>query len=306
MHEPVLLEEVLDGLAVKPGDCLIDGTLGGGGHAEAILERVGSTGRLLGIDRDPYALARAHERLARFSNAVLVRGNFAEMSALAQRAGFDAVDGILLDLGVSSMQLDTPERGFSFRADAALDMRMDPDLPRTAADWVNETPEADLADVLWRYGEERASRRIARFIAGARARAPIRTTGQLAELVARAKGGIRGKIHPATQTFQALRVAVNDEFGALERGLEAALGLLKVGGRLAVIAFHSLEDRIVKRRLAAHVGVRESLEAGGERWTVMAPPVRWIVKTPRMAGNAEVQRNPRARSARLRVVERTQ
>lgn len=304
MHEPVLLEEVLAGLAVRPGGCFIDGTLGGGGHAEAILERVGPTGRLLGIDRDPHALALVRERLARFPNAVLARGNFADMSALAQRAEFNGVDGVLLDIGVSSMQLDTPSRGFSFQADAALDMRMDPDLPRSAADWVNEATETDLADVLWRYGEERASRRIARFIAEARARAPIRTTGQLAELVARAKGGARGRIHPATQTFQALRVAVNDELGALERGIEAALALLKVGGRLAVIAFHSLEDRMAKRRLSAHVGVRESLEAGGERWIVAAPPVKWIVKTPRMAGDEEVSRNPRARSARLRVVER--
>ncbi|HMP76055.1 MAG TPA: 16S rRNA (cytosine(1402)-N(4))-methyltransferase RsmH [Kiritimatiellia bacterium] len=304
MHESVLVEEVLAGLAVKPGGAYIDGTLGGGGHAEAILERIGPGGRLLGIDRDPVALALARERLRGFPNAVVLRGNFSEMSALAPAAGFANVDGVLLDIGVSSMQLDTPSRGFSFQHDAALDMRMDPDLPRSAADWVNETPEADLADVLWRYGEERASRRIARFIVEARTRAPIRTTGELADLVARAKGGPRGRIHPATQTFQALRVAVNDELGALERGLEAAMNLLGTGGRLAVIAFHSLEDRIVKQRLAAHVGRRESLEAGGERWIVTPPRAAWVVKSPAMAGEEEVKRNPRARSARLRVVER--
>jgi 16S rRNA (cytosine1402-N4)-methyltransferase len=304
VHAPVLLEETIEALAVAPGGTYIDGTLGGGGHAEAILERIGAGGRLLGIDRDPEALALARTRLARFPGVCIVHGAFADMMAIAHQHGFDAVDGILLDIGVSSMQLETPSRGFSFQHDAPLDMRMDPSLPRTAADWVNETPETDLADVLWRYGEERASRRIARIIADARARAPIRTTRELAELVARAKGGRRSRIHPATQTFQALRIAVNDELGQLERGLEAALSLLKVGGRLAVICFHSLEDRIVKRRLGEHVGRRESLESGGERWVAASPPARWVINGPRMASADEVRRNPRARSARLRVVER--
>ncbi|MCZ7591472.1 MAG: 16S rRNA (cytosine(1402)-N(4))-methyltransferase RsmH [Kiritimatiellae bacterium] len=304
MHEPVLLEEVLVGLAVKPGGHYIDGTLGGGGHARAILEQAGPKGRLLGIDRDPHALALAQARLADLPNATLARGNFSEMKTLAQQHGLGGVDGVLLDIGVSSMQLDTPERGFSFQADAPLDMRMDPDIPRSAADWANQISESDLADVLWRFGEERASRRIARFIVEARQRAPIRTTSELAELVVRAKGGQRGRIHPATQTFQALRVAVNNELGALEEGIESALSLLKSGGRLAVISFHSLEDRIVKQRMAAHVGRRESLEAGGERWIVSPPRVKWIVKTPAMAGETEMKRNPRARSARLRVVER--
>lgn len=304
MHEPVLLEEVLVGLAVKPGGHYIDGTLGGGGHARAILEQAGPKGRLLGIDRDPHALALAQARLADLPNATLARGNFSEMKTLAQQHGLGGVDGVLLDIGVSSMQLDTPERGFSFQADAPLDMRMDPDIPRSAADWANQISESDLADVLWRFGEERASRRIARFIVEARQRAPIRTTSELAELVVRAKGGQRGRIHPATQTFQALRVAVNNELGALEEGIESALSLLKSGGRLAVISFHSLEDRIVKQRMAAHVGRRESLEAGGERWIVSPPRVKWIVKSPAMAGETEVKRNPRARSARLRVVKR--
>lgn len=304
MHEPVLLEEVVEGLAVKPGGAYIDGTLGAGGHAVAVLERTGEKGRLLGIDRDPEALALARQRLAAFPNAVLVRGNFADMTLIAQQTGFGAVDGILLDVGVSSMQLDAPERGFSFQADGPLDMRMDPSAPMTAADWLNAATEEEIADVLWRYGEERAARRIARFVTEARGRAPIRSTREFAGLVARAKGGVRGRIHPATQSFQALRVVVNDELAALERGIEAALSLLKTGGRLAVISFHSLEDRVVKHRFAAHVGRRESLQAGGERWQVDPPPVAWVVKTPRMASGAEVERNPRARSARLRVVER--
>jgi 16S rRNA (cytosine1402-N4)-methyltransferase len=304
VHVPVLLEETIEALAVAPGGTYIDGTVGGGGHAEAILERIGAEGRMLGIDRDPAALALARERLSRFPTVRLAQGDFADMMAIAHRHGIFAVDGVLLDIGVSSMQLDTPDRGFSFQHDAPLDMRMDPALPRTAANWVNEAPESELADVLWRYGEERAARRIARFIAAARARAPICTTGELAELVARAKGGRRGRIHPATQTFQALRIAVNDELGQLERGLEAALALLKTGGRLAVICFHSLEDRIVKRRLSEHVGRRESLESGGERRIAKPPLARWVIKGPRMAGEDEVRRNPRARSARLRAVER--
>lgn len=304
VHEPVLLEEVLEGLAVKPGGTYIDGTVGAGGHANAILERAGDNGRLLGIDRDPQALVLARARLAAFPNAVLVHGNFSDMTAIAQQAGVGGVDGILLDVGVSSMQIDTPQRGFSFQADAPLDMRMDPSGTMTASDWLNTATEAEIADVLWRYGEERASRRIARFVTEARARAPIRTTREFADLVVRAKGGARGRIHPATQAFQALRIVVNDELTALERGIESALGLLRAGGRLAVIAFHSLEDRVVKRRFSAHVGRRESLEAGGERWLADPPPVAWVIKTPRMATGKEVERNPRARSARLRVVER--
>ncbi len=304
VHEPVLLEEVVEGLAVRPGGTYIDGTVGAGGHANAILARAGVGGRLLGVDRDPQALALARGRLAAHPGAVLARGNFADLSEIAGRAGFAAVDGILLDIGVSSMQLGTPGRGFSFQTDEPLDMRMDPEGPVTAADWLHAASESDVADALWRYGEERASRRIARFVVEARARSPIRTTREFADLVARAKGGARGRIHPATQAFQALRIVVNDELAALERGIESALGLLRVGGRLAVISFHSLEDRVVKRRCSAHVGRRESLEAGGERWLADPPPVAWVEKTPRMASEEEVARNPRARSARLRVVER--
>lgn len=304
MHAPVLLKEAIENLAVKAGGIYIDGTVGGGGHAEAIMERVGGAGRLLGIDRDPVALEQARARLARFSNAVLVQGVFSSMIELARGAGIEAADGVLLDLGVSSMQLDAPERGFSFRSDGPLDMRMDPNLPRTAADLVNTLPETALADLLWRYGEERASRRIARWIVAARARAPIRTTGELADLVCRAVGRAGGRIHPATRTFQALRIAVNDELGELERGLEAALGLLKPGGRLVVISFHSLEDRIVKQTLGEHVGRRESLPGGGERIVVKSPQVAWVTRGVITPGPEEIRANPRARSARLRAVER--
>lgn len=305
MHRPVLLDEVIEHLAVKPGGTYIDGTVGGGGHAGAIAERLGEGGRLLGLDQDDDALALAGRNLLRFPRVRVVHGNFGDMKAIAHREGIEQADGVLLDLGVSSMQLDTADRGFSFQQDAALDMRMDRRQARTAADLVNTMSGGELADLLWTLGDERASRRIARFIVEAREASPLRTTGQLADLVARAKGGRHGRIHPATQTFQALRMAVNDELGALRRGLAGALDLLRPGGRLAVIAFHSIEDRVVKQIFAAHAGRWESLPAGGERRVGEQPPVRWIVKSPVTASDREVAANPRARSAKLRVVERT-
>lgn len=300
----MLLAEALDALAVKPGGTYLDATVGGGGHAEAILERVGLLGRLLGIDRDPAALAVAQARLSRFPNAVLARGAFSSMIELARANGMEAVDGVLLDLGVSSFQLDQAERGFSFQREGPLDMRMDPDGPTTAADLVNRAGEAELADWIRRFGEEPMARRIARQIVAARAKGPIRTTTELAAIVERAKGGHRGRIHPATKTFQALRMVVNDELAELEAGLEAAVRLLKPGGRLAVIAFHSLEDRLVKQRLSRHIPRRVSLAEGGEREEFVPPRLRWVFKGARMPGEEEVARNPRARSARLRAVER--
>lgn len=306
MHEPVLVSEVVDGLVAKPGGCYLDGTVGGGGHARAILERAGPAARLLGLDRDGAALDLAGERLSGFGaeRVVLARGNFADMMTLARQHGFARFDGILLDLGVSSMQLDTPERGFSFQHDAELDMRMDRRTGPTAADLVNTLGEAELAEVIWTLGEDREARRIARQIVVARDRAPLRRTGELADLVARAKGGRRGRIHPATQTFQALRMKVNGELEAVEQGLAAALALLAPGGRLGVITFHSLEDRLVKRTLAAHVAREESLPQGGARRVVQEPEVRWVQRKAVMAGEDEVARNPRARSAKWRVVER--
>src|SRR5581483_2415544 len=242
-HVPVLLSEVISGLAPRSGGRYLDGTLGGGGHALAILAASSPDGRLLGIDADPAALAAAGARLAPYADrAVLAHGNFRDLGRLAREHGFAPLDGIVLDLGVSSHQLDTPERGFSFTSDAPLDMRLDPTGGATAADLVNETPESDLADLIFRYGEERGSRRIARFIAEARRKRPIATTGELAELVAQALGGRHGKIHPATRTFQALRIAVNRELESLEAALPQAVDLLAPGGRIAVIAFHSLED----------------------------------------------------------------
>jgi 16S rRNA (cytosine1402-N4)-methyltransferase len=295
-HVPVLLNEVLNGLAPHAGGRYIDGTLGGGGHAAAVLEASAPDGRLLGIDADPAALAAAGARLAAFGErATLTHGNFRDIGRLAIEQGFERVDALLLDLGVSSYQLDTPGRGFSFAADAPLDMRLDPTEGKTAADLVNGTSEGELADLIYRYGEERGSRRVARFIAEARRKRPIATTGELAELVARALGGRHGKIHPATRTFQALRIAVNRELESLEMALPQAVELLGEGGRLAIISFHSLEDRIVKLFFRAESGY-----SGGER------PARLqiITKKPIEATEQEARANSRSRSAKLRVAEK--
>lgn len=303
LHQPVLLAEVLEGLQPQraPDGRFIDGTLGAGGHAAALLSAA-PRAHLLGIDRDPSALAVARERLAPFGErALLIHANYDQMAALAAQHAFAPVDGILLDLGFSSMQIDDPERGFSFRADAPLDMRYDPraDAP-SAADLLNTLSAEALADLLYTYGEERESRRLARAIVAAR---PLRTARQLAELIERALPR-REKIHPATRTFQALRIAVNDELGALERALPQTVGLLRSGGRLAIISFHSLEDRLVKRFLA-----RESADC-------LCPPrqprctcghkatLRLIARKPIAPSAAEIAANPRSRSAKLRLAER--
>jgi 16S rRNA (cytosine1402-N4)-methyltransferase len=246
LHKPVLYHEVLEALNITPGGRYIDCTVGGGGHAEGILELSSPDGMLLGIDADPEAIARVAERLSRFGKRVtLVRANFSELRAVAAKTGFDPVDGILMDLGFSSYHVERGERGFSFQKEGPLDMRFNPDQDITADVLVNELPQEEIAEIIWKYGEERRSRRIAKAIVDAR---PIHTTTELAEVVARAVGR-RGRIHPATKTFQALRIAVNDELGALEKALPQAVDLLKPGGRLAVITFHSLEDRIVKHFL---------------------------------------------------------
>ena len=306
VHVPVLLEETVSNLVTEPGGWYVDATAGAGGHAAAILAAAGLDARLLALDRDGEALELARAALAPFGDrAVLERANFSELADVAARHGMRGVRGVLLDLGVSSMQLDRPERGFSFQRDNPLDMRMDDRQELTAALLLKRLPEAELADVLWRYGEERMSRRIAKAVAQARARgAAPETTAQLAELVSNAKGGRRGHAHPATQTFQALRIAVNGELAALETVLPAALDLLAPGGRLAVISFHSLEDRMVKQFMAAHEGRMESLAKGGSRWSGQLPRARRVVRKAVVAGADETERNPRARSAKLRVLER--
>ncbi len=285
-HEPVMVAEVLRFLTPGPGKLIVDATVGTGGHAEAILER---GARLIGIDRDPSALDLARRRLARFEGRCrLVQGNFRDLEGIL--AGLDAgpVDGVLFDLGVSSAQLGDAGRGFSFLKEGPLDMRMDPSQPLTAHEIVNRWPEWEIARILREYGEERYARRIARAIVRAR---PIETTTELAEVVARCYPPGRHRIHPATRTFQALRIAVNDELSALREGLLAAIRALRPGGTVVTISFHSLEDRIVKRTLR-------------QRW--IAGEVEILTKKPLVPSAEEVARNPRARSAKLRAARRTE
>lgn len=305
MHEPVLQAEAVDLLAVRPGGTYVDCTVGGGGHAAAILQRLTAGGRLLGLDRDPDALIRAGGKLAGLGgNYVLAHGSFSQIRRLTAAHGIDRADGVMADLGLSSDQLDDPRRGFSFQLDGPLDMRMDPTSGPTAAALLARTSEEELARILRVWGEEPDARRIAGAIVRTRKASPIITTGQLAERVAAAKGGRRGRIHPATRTFMALRIAVNGELDELEQGLEAALGLLAPGGRLAIISFHSLEDRIVKQRFLRHEGRWESLAEGGRRWHGEEPAVRRVTRKAVSPSREELLRNPRGRSARLRVVER--
>lgn len=310
-HIPVLLDEVLQGLQVRPGKTYVDGTLGAGGHSAAILGAADNV-KLLGLDVDPLALDLAGKRLQHYiddGRARLVRSNFSNLDSVAERENMSPVAGVLLDLGVSSMQLDIPERGFSFRAGGPLDMRLDPSGPTTAADLVNGLPENELADLIYKYGEEPASRRIAHRIVEAREHERITTTNALEEIVFRAAGGrtagrSRNTIHPATKTFQALRIAVNRELEVLEEGLAAAVRVLEPGGRLAVISFHSLEDRIVK------LFIRQE-----QKGCICPPeyPVCMCGKKPTLkainnkvieATAEEAGRNPRSRSAKLRIAER--
>jgi len=288
-HVSVLLAEALELLAVRPGGLWVDGTVGLGGHAAALLRASAPDGRLLGLDRDTETLERARAALAGFGDRVrLDAGDYRE---IPQRLGDERADGVLLDLGISSAQLDDPERGFSFQSDGPLDMRMDRREGTTAADVVNHLPEKELADLIYAYGEERQSRRIARAIVRSRERAPLGTTAELAEIVRRAtrtgapRGARRG-LHPATRTFQALRIYVNRELEGLGEALERIAGCLAPEGRMAVIAFHSLEDRAVKNAF------RDLARRG---W-------RQLTKKPVRPSEAETRANPRARSARLRAL----
>jgi 16S rRNA (cytosine1402-N4)-methyltransferase len=303
-HAPVLLGEALEVLAVRPGGCYLDATLGRGGHSGAILERLGEAGRLLAVDRDPEAIRAGQGRFIGDPRVSIVRGNFAELARVARDAGFHAgFDGVLLDLGVSSPQLDDPLRGFSFMRDGPLDMRMDPDAGQSAAQWLGSVPEGELVRVLFEYGEERHARRIARAVLKARAEAPITTTGRLAEVVVGAVPGREPGKHPATRVFQAIRIHINDELGALDAALEQSLALLKPAARLCVISFHSLEDRRVKRFIRRHSEEAEPWRGLPEVPAHARPLLKPVGKAVR-AGAAELAMNPRARSAVLRAAER--
>jgi 16S rRNA (cytosine1402-N4)-methyltransferase len=293
-HIPVMSEEVLVWLIQKGPRIYVDCTVGYGGHAEKLLVEGGSSTRLIGIDRDEAAIAASRERLARFSSrVVLLHGHFRDLKRHLAASGVDRVDGILFDLGVSSAQLDEPTRGFSFHGDGPLDMRMDQSMGTTAADLINRWPEAQLADTIFQFGEERFSRRIARAIIHARERHPLATTKQLVSVI---EGAVpanyrHGRIHCATRTFQAFRIAVNEELDCLEPALRDAVGMLSPGGRLCAISFHSLEDRIIKHTFRALAG-RDN------------PSLMVLTKKPQVPTREESDRNPRSRSAKLRVAQR--
>jgi len=303
-HIPVMAREVVDALQPRDGGRYLDGTFGAGGYTAAMLDRADC--QVIAIDRDPDAIAAGRALAQRYAPRLrLIEGRFGDMADLLSAEGVEDVDGVALDLGVSSMQFDQADRGFSFRASGPLDMRMEKS-GASAADLVNEADETELADVIWRYGEERRSRRVARAIVEARRTKRIDTTGELAEIVRRAVGPQgRDESDPATRTFQALRIAVNDELGELERGLAAAEQVLAPGGRLAVVSFHSLEDRAVKEFVRARAGrtpgpSRHAPPRAGEQDATL----RDLTRKPMVPSDVEIAANPRARSARLRVAEK--
>ncbi|MBS0547048.1 MAG: 16S rRNA (cytosine(1402)-N(4))-methyltransferase RsmH [Proteobacteria bacterium] len=303
-HVPVLLNEVVDALAPRAGGRYLDGTFGAGGYTTAMLDRADC--EVIAIDRDPDAIAAGRALAERYAPRLrLIEGRFGDMADLLSAEGVEDVDGVTLDLGVSSMQFDRAERGFSFRNSGPLDMRMEKNGP-SAADLVNTAEEADLADIFWRYGEERKSRRVAHAIVERRREQKIETTGELAEIVRRAVGpSARDESDPATRAFQALRIAVNDELGELERGLAAAQSVLAPGGRLAVVSFHSLEDRAVKDFVRARSGRTPSPSRHAPpRGEEQAATLRDLSRKPVLPSDAEIAANPRSRSARLRVAER--
>ena len=295
-HIPVLLKEVMDALAVRPGGRYVDGTLGRAGHAKEIIAR---GGMVLGIDRDEQAIREIGE----VAGLTAVRGRHGDLKEIANEKGWSEVDGILLDLGVSSPQLDEAGRGFSFLREGPLDMRMDRSSGLSAADIVNGESADRLEEIFRELGEEPQSRRIAKAIAKEREKRKFETTVEFADFVERVVGR-RGAHHPATRVFQALRMEVNDEIGELERALEGGLGLLKSGGRFAVITFESLTDRIVKRFFAKHVGRMVSLQQGGERWEGEEPRMRAVTGKVVVASEEEADLNPRSRSAKLRAAEK--
>lgn len=305
---PVLRDEAIAALRPRPGGRYIDGTFGGGGHTRALLAAIAPDGVVLALDADPAAIARAEAMradLAIGTRLMPVQGNFADMYQVALAQGIAPVDGVLLDLGLSSFQLDAPDRGFAFRLDGPLDMRFDPTRGVPASELVNTLPEAELADLIWRFGEEPGSRRIARAVVRERSSAPVQTTAQLAGIVERALGGRRGRdTHPATRTFQALRMATNDELRVLEAALLGAVDVLAAGGRLAVIAFHSLEDRLVKRFIDRESAACVCPPEAPICVCNHQPRLRKVTRRAIKPTAGEAAANPRARSAILRVAER--
>lgn len=301
-HVPVMLEQVLAGLAIKPDGKYIDGTFGRGGHSRAILKALGPQGSLIGIDQDPLAVEAGQKLSAQDSRFQMIYGNFSELEAIVHQMDLvREIDGVMLDIGVSSPQLDEPERGFSFMQNGPLDMRMNPQAGISAAQWLAKAEEKEIADVLWRFGEEKQSRKIAKAIVAKRLEGPIETTLQLSSLIEQVMPGRREKKHPATRSFQAIRIYINQELSALESGLKATVNILKAKGRLVVISFHSLEDRIVKQMLrdwSRPRFVRRGLPELTDHICLS------LVGKAQKASDEEIEHNIRARSAVLRVAER--
>ena len=306
-HTTVLLEETVDGLDIKPDGTYVDCTLGGAGHSELILSKLSEEGKLYAFDQDDVAIANAKEKLAAYGDRLtIIKSNFLHLKEELEKHGVTEVDGVLYDLGVSSPQLDTPERGFSYHHDAPLDMRMDQDAPLSAYDVINDWPYEKLVKIFFRYGEEKFSKQIARKIEAARESKPIETTGELVELIkdaipapARRKGG-----HPAKRVFQAVRIAVNDELGVFEKSLEQAIDLLAVGGRISVITFHSLEDRICKvtlKKASETPPLPPGLPIIPEEYQ---PKLKLVTRKPILPSEEELEFNNRARSAKLRIAEK--
>ncbi len=301
-HIPVMLEEAIDELRVQPGGRYVDCTLGAGGHAASILSRSQPGGQLLGIDADPTAVQNLKTRMERYGDSVLlINDNFSNLESICYRYDFLPVHGILFDLGLASFQVDNAERGFSFQKDAPLDMRVNPLQETTAADIVNSYPEAELADLIWTYGEEPASRRIAHYIVAER---PVYTSTELAGIIERAVGGRHGKTHPATRTFQALRIVVNDELDHLQLALQQAVKVLGFEGRLVVISYHSLEDRIVKQFMRREASGCICPPGTPSCICGHTPTLKVITKKVVVPTRAEIRANPRSRSAKMRVAER--
>lgn len=305
-HIPVLVKEALQFLNCQPGGIYVDCTVGEGGHAQAILEQLGGEGKLVGIDQDREAIHRTTERLKRYSNLALIQDNFKNLSIILKKLALPAtqVDGLLFDLGVSSLQLDSPERGFSFRFDTPLDMRMDRSTSSTAAHLVNSLSREELTKILKEFGEERWARKISNLIVEKRKARPIRTTNQLVKIIEEAIPRLGGRIHPATRTFQALRIAVNQELKDLKEGLEEGIKVLSSGGRICIISYHSLEDRLTKEQLKRWAKPCQC----PPRWPVCRcqgkPVLRMLTKGPVRPTEEEILRNPRSRSAKLRAGEK--
>lgn len=303
-HEAVLITEAIDGLSIREDGCYVDATFGRGGHSRLILENLGAKGSLIAFDKDPEAIEAASRIREKDERLQVVHAPFGDLEAQLIASGLsDGVDGILFDLGVSSPQLDNAERGFSFLRDGPLDMRMDPSAGQSAEQWINNAAETEIADVLYQYGEERHSRRMARRVILERAEKRITTTGELAEIIKEANPAWERDKHPATRAFQGIRIFINDELGELERGLEQALKMLKVGGRLVVISFHSLEDRMVKRFIAKQAKGDSYPRGLPISQDMLSPKLNPIGKRIK-ASALEVDRNPRSRSAVMRVAEK--